>query len=257
MTQTTAFNELLDIIKKLRDPEGGCPWDLKQTHETLKPYLLEEAYEVLEAIDFERGSLAEELGDVLLQVVLHAQIGSDEGTFTIEDVIKTLNEKLIRRHPHIFSDTEAASAEEVKKNWDQIKKEEKGKEPSFQDSLPKQTTSLGLSQAIGEKTHKLGFDWSSPQEVILKVQEELDELKDALSQESKQEIEEELGDLLFTVAQLTRWCGFQGEPTLAYANQKFIRRFTKLEALASKPLSELSFEELHELWDQIKVQSEK
>lgn len=253
MSSEQVFAELLSIIQRLRDPENGCPWDLKQTHESLKPYLLEEAYEVLEAIDFQRDELPGELGDVLLQVVLHAQIAADEKKFTIEDVMKLLNDKLIRRHPHIFADTVAKTAEEVKKNWDKIKSNEKDTKASLADRLSHSAPSLSLASEIGKSTGDVGFDWTNPAEVLQKVDEELDEVKEALEHDDRLHLEEELGDLLFTVAQLVRHAGFDPETTLVRANQKFIRRFQALEAQAGRPLSELSFEELHEFWDQIKA----
>lgn len=251
------FEELVRIVARLRDPNGGCPWDLEQTHTSLKPYLIEEAYEVIDAIDSDPQQrdkkLREELGDVLLQVVLHAQVASDSKAFTIDDVVKILSEKLVHRHPHVFGEKTAKTAEEAVKNWEGVKSKDRGKKGSMLDGLPQSLPSLLRSHRIGEKVARVGFEWADAPAVALKVKEEFDEFLLELQRDPKSRLcEEELGDLLFTMAQLARKLGYNAEETLRAANDKFTRRFQAVEAAASKPLEELNFTELHEIWDKVK-----
>ncbi|RMG45278.1 MAG: nucleoside triphosphate pyrophosphohydrolase [Candidatus Dadabacteria bacterium] len=246
------FGELLSIIKRLRDPENGCPWDLKQTHKTLKPYLIEESYELLDAIDNTPQKIPEELGDVLLQVVLHSQIGSDEDTFTIEDVLKGINQKLIERHPHIFADTKVDSAEEVLENWEAIKNKKRTRGSSMLDGVPEAMPALLVSHRLGEKTARVGFDWERVSDVKEKVVEELGELVEALESKDSEKISEEFGDLLFVLAQLIRKSGFNAEELLKAANKKFINRFKHMEQNTEKPLEKLTAEELEALWQEAK-----
>jgi tetrapyrrole methylase family protein/MazG family protein len=248
-----AFEKLTDIIAKLRDPQDGCPWDKEQTHQTLKPYLIEECYETIDAIeDGAPDKLCAELGDVLLQVVLHAQIASDSGEkkFGIEDVCNQLSEKLIRRHPHIFSDTIAKDSKTVLKNWEKIKEAERGKPKGALSGVPQHLPGLLKAQRIGEKTARLGFDWSDSDGVQEKVAEELKEIKQ--TKPLTKDREEEFGDLLFTLVQWARFEKIDAEEAMRKACAKFIKRFAEMENLASKPFSEMSYEEKEELWGRAK-----
>ena len=253
------FEELVKIMKTLHDP-GGCPWDYEQTHESLKPYLIEEAYEVIEAID--SGSdkqLAEELGDLLLQVIFHAEIADSEGRFNIDDVIKGITEKLKLRHPHVFGNITVESSKQVMKNWEEIKrkeKREKKNDGSVLDGLPKNLPALIKARRIQEKVSRIGFDWARTEEVILKIEEELRELKEASSKNDRDAIEEELGDLLFSVANLARFVSLCPEDALRKTINKFQRRFQHIERelpKRGKKLEEASLEEMDKLWEEIKT----
>ena len=244
------FEELVEIFKRLRDPKGGCPWDLKQTHQTLKPHLIEEAYEALDAIDSAPDKLPEELGDVLLQVMLHSQIAADEGEFTISDVVSVLSEKLIKRHPHVFGSAEVKTAEAALQNWEKIKQAEKKPKESILDGVPRSLPALLASHRIGEKVSQVGFDWISAENIKEKIEEELNEFLEAAPGSAHQA--EEFGDLLFTIAQLARKLGLNSEELLAQANQKFSRRFKQLEARAGKDPKEWTRERLDELWQEVK-----
>ena len=243
------FQKLVDIIKALRDPETGCPWDIKQTHKSLKEYVVEEAYELLEAIDNNWDNLPDELGDLLLQVLLHAQIAEDDERFNISNVIDALSNKMTERHPHVFGDGSAKTPEEVAKKWREVKQ--------------KDNTSLlaGLSQTLPAllESHKIGnrvkdvFEFPTLADARAKMHEEVDELLDAIDRkEGETRVEEELGDLLFTVAQLGRMHGLNAEVALTNANKKFTKRFQWMEENASKPFAELNREEKEELWKEIK-----
>jgi len=253
-----SFDELVQVMKTLHAP-GGCPWDREQTHESLKPYFLEEVYEALEAID--SGSdenLKEELGDVLLQVVFHAEIADKEGRFTIDDVIRGIVEKLKRRHPHVFGDAEVDNSDQVMKNWEQIKRGEKRKKKeggSVLDGLPKDLPALVKARRIQEKVSRVGFDWERTEEVMLKVEEELGELKEAREKNDQAKIEEELGDLLFAVANLARFVSVCPEDALRKTIDKFRRRFQYIERELPKrgrKLGEASLEEMDALWEEVK-----
>lgn len=248
-TPGESFAALADIIKKLRDPETGCPWDKEQTHESLKKYALEETYEVLDAIDNSIDKLPEELGDLLLQIMLHSQIGADEKRFSVVDVVEGLSAKLIKRHPHIFGDVQVKNSDEVLKNWEQIKKEERGEKKGVLSGIPKGMPSLLRSHRIGEKVGRVGFDWPSANEIREKVAEEWKEYLEAASPESKRE---ELGDLLFTLAQLARKEGVDAEELLQAANRKFIGRFEKLEAQFDGELEKQDSKTLNQAWNAIK-----
>lgn len=253
------FESLLQIMARLRDPEGGCPWDLKQTHQSLRRYVLEEAYEVAEAIDLEDpDALCDELGDLLLQVVFHAQLGSEEGLFGIEDVCVAICEKLIRRHPHVFGSVVVGDAAEVLTNWNAIKAAERGisePEPSILDGI---TTSLpALTQALvtSERVVKVGFEWPTVALVLAKVQEELAELVEALAGPDKQAIADELGDVLFTLVNLGRKVGIDSEEALRQQVSRFGRRWRFIEAEAreqNREVSALAPEELMALWQAAK-----
>jgi len=251
------LERLLNIMEKLRSPEG-CPWDREQTHQTLKRYLIEEAYEVLEAIDSgDPELLAEELGDVLLQVVFHAQIAKELGTFSMDEVIDGICEKLIRRHPHVFADTEVASVGEVMRNWDAIKKTEKhGRErTSILDGVPKKFPALMRAEKIQKKAAKVGFEWDDIDGAFAKVEEELGELRAALESGEAAKINDEFGDVLFALVNVARYAKVDPELALQHATNKFVQRFHFIEEQAQaqgRSLEEMSLAEMDAIWDQAK-----
>jgi tetrapyrrole methylase family protein/MazG family protein len=242
------FNELVEVIRVLRSP-GGCMWDREQTHKTLKPNMLEEAYEAVDAMESgDMKHLKEELGDVLLQVVLHAQIASEEGYFNIDDVAKQLKEKLIYRHPHVFGDVEVGSSGEVIDNWEKLKKQEKSHRTSAMDGISKSQSALMSAQKISKKAVKTGFEWPDEKSLYECIFSEFDEFKTAPPEYR----EEEFGDILFAVVNLARWNKIDAEQALLKANKKFMARFRKMEELAKKPLEEHNFEEYDALWQKAK-----
>lgn len=254
------FSAAEAITRRLRLP-GGCPWDREQTHDSLRRYLLEEAYEVLEAIDNrDSENLKEELGDLLYQVFIHAQIADEEGLFDIHDVIRGINEKMIRRHPHVFADAEADSSAAVTENWEAIKKQEKGT-ASFSeamDQIPESFTALMKADKIQSRAKKAGFDWDAPLPALDKVAEETQEVREVLtdSAENGVHLKEEVGDLLFAVVNTARLCGIDSEEALREANAKFVRRFKTMEHLAGergKSLTDYTLDGLEELWQQAKT----
>lgn len=247
------FPQVRDIIRTLRGPDG-CPWDKKQTHESLRKYLIEEAYEVLEAIEEEDDDhLAEELGDLLLQILLHAQIAEDEGYFNIYDVIRHLTDKMIRRHPHVFGDEKVQNAEDVKTNWEAIKKQEKvAHSPEslladINESLPPLLKSLEMQK----KAAKIGFDWENEEEVWDKIREEWQECRQELVSGDHQALEAEFGDLLFSVVNAARWRKIDPFLALERTNRKFVRRFNYIEAQANAEqvaITDFSTEKMNKLW---------
>ncbi len=251
------FNELLDIIARLRSPEG-CPWDREQTHESLKPYAIEEAHEVAEAVDGGNPErIADELGDLLLQVLLHAQIGKEKGTFTIEDVIDHLSAKMIRRHPHVFGDAEVSGTGEVLKNWEAIKKEEKDKKDleSILDGIPLSLPGLYRASKIQKKAARVGFDWPDTEGPIQKIHEEIEEFSREIDKNDRQAAMEEFGDILFSLVNLSRKMDFDAEDSLRMATSKFERRFREVERTARKEgrdMHSCTLEELDALWDKAK-----
>lgn len=250
------LEELINTVRILRS-EKGCKWDREQTHATLKTNMLEEAYEAVDAIDNnDINNLKEELGDVLLQVILHAQIADDEKQFNIEDVAKTLNDKLIRRHPHVFNGLNVNSTQEILDNWEQIKKEEKSHRTSqnisILDGISKAQSALMSAQKISKKAVKFGFEWPDEKTLYECVFSEFKEFEEACKKGDKEHAEEEMGDILFAVVNLSRWNKIDAEQALLKANKKFISRFKKMEELAIKPLQEYSFEEFDALWKQAK-----
>lgn len=252
------FERLREIIRTLRGP-NGCPWDKKQTHESLKRYLIEETYEVLEAIDEQDDNhLVEELGDVLLQVMLHAQIGEDEGMFSIDDVIKTLTEKMIRRHPHVFGTNQVDTAEEVIKNWEEIKREEKKSEQtSLLDDIPKGLPALQRAYELQKQAAKVGFDWNDPAPIWMKLQEELAEFFTELKNDDHEKLKKEFGDILFVLVNLGRYYEILPEESLHITNAKFKKRFLYIENEArkqGKKLEEMTLDEMDQLWDEGKKQ---
>lgn len=246
------FQVLVDIIARLRSPEG-CPWDRQQTHLSIRDSLLEETYEVLQTLDNnDPPSLQEELGDLLLQILLHAQIASDNGHFDISDVIGTISKKLIRRHPHVFGDGKASEVSEVLANWEEIKKTERKDRASMLDGVPPAMPALAYSQAIQKRAARVGFDWDKDSGVVEKIAEEAREIAEAASSLEK---EQEFGDLLFTLANLTRRQGIDLESALRGANQKFYRRFSTMERLCHErktDLSEMNYEKQNDLWEEAK-----
>ena len=249
-----AFLELLDIVDRLRGPDG-CPWDKEQTHESLLPYFIEEAYEVLESVDTRNWiNFQEELGDVLLHIVLQTQIAKESGKFNIIDSLQTVNEKLIRRHPHVFGGKKANGALDAKQNWETMKHVEK-KRKSRLDGVPVALPALTRSQRLQQKASYAGFDWSEIDEVWGKLDEEIVELKNAHNQGNIEEIKEEIGDVLFSVVNLARHLDVPAEDMLRKANHKFVRRFTQVEKKLEskgKKLEDSSIEEMDEVWEQIK-----
>ena len=251
------LERLIQIIETLRAP-NGCPWDREQTHKTLRPNMLEEAYEAVDAMESgDLNHLKEELGDILLQVVLHAQIAKEENAFDIEDVAKTLNEKLIHRHPHVFGDTKVQSAAEVTINWDKLKQEEKQHRKSAMDGISKSQSALMSAQKISKKAVKTGFEWECEEDLYKCIFSEFDEFKEACQENNYEHMEEEFGDILFAVVNLARWNKIDAEQALLKSNKKFITRFRKMEELATKPLTEYPPIEFEELWKKAKIEINK
>lgn len=248
------FLELLDIVERLRGPDG-CPWDKEQTHESLLPYFIEEAYEVLESVDEKDWiNLQEELGDVLLHIALQTQIAKEGGKFNIIDSLKTVNEKLIRRHPHVFGDKKAKGSSDAKQNWERMKHVEKKRESRL-DGVPNALPALTRSHRLQQKASYAGFDWSQIDEVWKKLDEEIIELKNAHDQGNIEEIKEEIGDVLFSVVNLARHLDIPAEDMLRKANRKFVRRFTKVEEeleAKGKKLEDSTLEEMDEVWERVK-----
>ena len=246
------FTTLVDIIAKLRAPDG-CPWDRKQTHASLRGNLLEECYEVLEALDeADALKICAELGDLLMQIVFHAQIAVEAGEFELADVIQGINNKLIHRHPHIFGSVKVQDAEEVALNWEALKQEEREAGASILDSVPKEMPALSNSQSIQRRVAGVGFDWEDISGVIDKLAEEVNELKQASNQAQRVS---EFGDLLFTLANIARRMEIDLETALRETNQRFSRRFTYMEKLCrqrGKNFEELSFDEQNALWEEAK-----
>ncbi|MCA0993689.1 nucleoside triphosphate pyrophosphohydrolase [Pseudalkalibacillus hwajinpoensis] len=249
------FEWVRHVVARLRGP-GGCPWDQKQTHESLKKYLIEEAYEVLEAIDDQDGEhLSDELGDVLLQVLLHAQIGEDEGMFTMEDVIGKLSDKLIRRHPHVFGNEQVQTAEEVVGLWNQVKEQEKDAAPSQFDTIQKGLPGLMRANELQKSAAKVGFDWDEVDPILEKVQEELTEFKEAVKNKTFHDQEDELGDLLFALVNVARYYKIDPEVAIHRTNHKFVSRFQYIERRVKEKgleIEKLSLEELDYFWNEAK-----
>jgi len=250
------FARLCEIVARLRAP-GGCPWDREQTHESLVPNLLEETYEVADAIRTDNSAhLREELGDLLLQVVLHAQIASEDGRFTVEEVAREIGEKLVRRHPHVFGGGEARDTGAVLKQWDAIKRAEKKREDAaYFSGLTRALPALILAQKTQTKAARVGFDWSDLGDVVAKVDEELGETKEAIARKNPEAIADELGDLLFAVVNLVRKNQLEAETVLAAATEKFITRFHAMERELEKQggkLGEVDLAGLDEIWNRLK-----
>ena len=259
---SAAVQRLVDVVAQLRNPSTGCPWDLEQTHASLVPYVLEEAHEVADAIrQGDDQHLKEELGDLLLQVVLHAQIAGEEQRFDLNAIADGISNKLIRRHPHVFGDAEAKTSDDVRRSWDAIKREEQaealaGSTSPLSDRLKTKVRGLPAlagAMTISKKAAKAGFEWDDMAGVWEKVHEELDELKEAVASGNKDHAQEELGDLLFTLVNVARWCKIEPEEGLAGTNQRFLDRFSRVEAALEGDLQGRSIHELETLWKQAKA----
>lgn len=251
------MEELIAVIAKLRSPEG-CPWDREQTHSSLRSNMIEEAYEAVDAIDDnDMPHLREELGDVLLQVLLHSQIASENGEFTLEDVAKELKDKLIHRHPHVFGNANLNTPDEVKEAWDKLKAEEKTHRKSAMDGVSRSQAALMSAQKISKRAVKTGFEWPDENSLYDCINSEFEEFKEAKLENDKEHMEEEFGDILFAIVNLARWNKIDAEQALLKANKKFERRFRKMEELAVKPLNDYSFDEFDALWKQAKATLEK
>jgi XTP/dITP diphosphohydrolase len=266
-----ALQQLVDVVAQLRNPDGGCPWDLEQTPQTLIPYVLEEAYEVVDAI--RQGTpeaIADELGDLLLQVVLQSQIAREANQFDLKTVADGITEKLIRRHPHVFGEVAVQSVEEVRHNWEQIKAaEEQSQQASTETSIDPNPPSLTprlsryarslppltAAMKISRKAAAVGFEWENVEGVWAKFHEELAEFEHALQQETKAQQQAELGDLLFTLVNLARWYELDPDDALQGTNQRFIQRFSQVEqAIAGRSIADYTLDELEQLWQQAKAQ---
>jgi tetrapyrrole methylase family protein/MazG family protein len=254
-----SWDDLVEIMARLR---SSCPWDREQTHRTLVPYLIEETYEVVEAIEQDdRSALCEELGDLLLQIVFHAQIGSETGKFTVADVIDALSNKMVRRHPHVFGDAVIEDVDAQWRSWEKLKAQEATgrKRKSRLDGIPKQLGALQRGQRMQEKAARVGFDWPAVRGILDKLQEELTELSEA--ERAKQDdahVREELGDVFFTLVNLARAMGIDAETAMREANEKFYKRFSFMEERAAqdgKSLSDMTIDELEELWELAKTQA--
>jgi MazG family protein len=249
---------LREVVARLRG-EGGCPWDREQTLASLKPHLIEECYELVEAVDSgDAERHIEELGDVLLQVALHAQIRSEEGRFNLDDVAERLAEKLVRRHPHVFGNAVVSGSEQVLRNWEAIKAGEKqGEDRSPFDGLPRHLPSLQKAQRVQSRAARVGFDWSRIEDVFDKVREELDEAADAVARGGPERVGEEVGDLLFAAVNLARFAGVDAEDALRRTTDKFIRRFREIERRArgqGRALKDCSPAEMDALWEAVKAE---
>lgn len=271
-----SLSKFVETIAALRTPGTGCPWDLEQTHQTLRPYLLEETYEVLSALDAgSDAELREELGDLLLQIVLHCQLATERGAFNFAEVADAVNQKMIERHPHVFGDVTAKTSAEVLQNWEKIKAERKAakmgkKAASMFGDIPTEMPALLKAQRIGEKASRVNFDWDSAAEVFAKVREEIEEFRAECekigvaiekplnskpvgrSEELQTKLEDEFGDLLFSLVQYGRWIGCNAEDSLRGACEKFVMRFGRMEQVSEKPLKDQSREKLEELWEEAK-----
>lgn len=253
------FESLVQVITDLRGPDG-CPWDKEQTHETLTPYAIEEVHELVEAIESKDDAhTCEELGDVLFQVVLHAELARQRNAFNISDVVESITSKVVRRHPHVFSDQKVSGSEEVLKNWDEIKKLEKSGKPASQKSaldVPGSLPALQRSHKIGEKTKKLQFDWTEISSVLAQVKSEIIELEEVINSNDQNKIQHELGDILFSVAQLARHLDIEPESALRETNRRFIHRFEKMLEIGkvnSTEFKNLSSEKKENLWNSAKA----
>lgn len=249
-----SIEDLIKTIAKLRAPDG-CPWDKEQTHSTLKRYLIEETYETIDAIDNnDPKALMEELGDVLLQIVLHAQIASENKHFSFDDLVKYINQKMITRHPHVFSNVIAKNSEEVMVNWEKLKKEEKPNRKDIFDGIPNSLPALLKALKVSKKAAKEGFDWENESEIWKSLESELNEFKEAASVKDKIKQTEELGDLLFMIVNLARWYKLDPEDTLNNGIKKFIKRLNKVKQKISsnKEMHKIPSEELNKLWQEVK-----
>jgi MazG family protein len=255
MAESSAFQNLCGIVAKLRAP-GGCPWDREQTNESLLPAVIEEAYEVVEAVHArDDAHFREELGDLLLLGVMHAEIAREAGRFNIDDVLREISGKLVRRHPHVFGTSDARDAGAVLKQWEAIKREEKKADSHYLASLPKALPALMRAQKAQSKAARVNFDWTELRDVIAKVEEEVGEIQEAIGTENRGRIEDEIGDLLFAAVNLARKCKIDAETALQKATDKFVTRFNRVEdelKARGKKLGDVDLAELDEIWERIK-----
>ena len=254
---TEELARLLDIMARLRRPGDGCPWDLEQTIDTIKPNLIEEAYEALDAMESgNREHLTEELGDLLLQIVFQSQIAAQEGSFNFADVARGISEKLIRRHPHIFGDVKVADSKEVLRNWDAIKKTEKKARISALDGIPKHVPPLHRAYQMQKLAARVGFDWSDISGVFKKLAEEIGELQEAIASKNRKHVVEEIGDLLFSVVNVARFVKVDPAYALEMTNAKFIRRFRAVEdeiVAGGRRMKDCTLAEMDAIWDKIRA----
>ncbi len=244
---------LVAVVDRLLGP-GGCPWDQAQTHDSLKRHLLEEAYELIDAIEArDDARMQEELGDVLLQPIMHAQMRALAGGWSTQDVAQTIVNKLVRRHPHVFGDVEANDAETVLRNWDAIKKSEKGEEASILGGVPRAMAALHRAHEISKRAARIGFEWPNLESVFAKCEEEIAELREAIGRGHQQDIESEIGDLLFTLVNVARWLKVEPEEAQRKMVDRFTLRFERMESAATKPLRDLTPEEWDTLWNASKA----
>ncbi len=254
------LSDLAKIMVDLRNVEKGCPWDKEQTHESLKPYLIEEAYEVLEAIESgEDALLKEELGDLLFQVIFHSQLAKENGRFTIENVIATVSEKMIRRHPHVFGSENAENSSDVLSRWEEIKKEEK-KRDSILEGVPRSLPSLIRAKRLMDRAARVGFEWDKVEDVWKKVEEEWQEIQDAREKGDDKELKEEIGDLMIALVNLGRFLKIDADEALTSSVEKFIRRFSAIEKelkANGKDIHEATLEEMDEIWNRVRQEDKR
>ena len=253
---TGQFARLCDIVAKLRGP-GGCPWDREQTNQSLLPAVIEEAYEAGEAARAQNDAhFREELGDLLLLIVMHAEIARETGRFNIEEVIGNVSDKLIRRHPHVFGTSDTRDSGAVLKQWEAIKRDEKKRDSHYLTSLPKALPALVRAQKAQSKAARVNFDWTEVRDVMVKVEEELREVKEAIESQQRQSVAEEMGDLLFATVNLARKCNIDAESTLQSATDKFVTRFNRLEdelKTRNMKLGDVELAEMDKIWNEIKI----
>ncbi len=253
--QDNAFRKLVELMAALRGPEG-CPWDRKQTPESLKPFLVEECYEVIDALDEGKpDKLKEELGDLLFQIIFHARIAEEAGYFSMRDVITAIHEKMTRRHPHVFGDEKLATDKEVLANWEELKKKEKGHEDrkSILEGVPRELPSLLRAHRLQERAARVGFDWNHLNEALPKLDEEIAEFKESLKEENAGKIEEELGDVFFTLVNISRFLGVNPDEALRKTISKFVHRFRHIEeraAKANRNLADMTLDEMEAHWQE-------
>jgi len=256
--QNNPLQRLVELMATLRGPDG-CPWDRKQTPESLKPFLVEECYEVVDAIeDGAPAKVRDELGDLLFQIIFHARIAEEAGQFTINDVITAIHEKMTRRHPHVFGDDKLATDKEVLSNWEEIKRREKGHEDrkSILEGVPKELPSLLRAHRLQERAARVGFDWAHLNEAMPKLDEEIAEFKESLKSEDAGKIEEELGDVFFMLVNISRFLGVNPEDALRKTISKFIHRFRYIEEhaeQAGRSLNDMTLDEMERLWQESKM----
>jgi XTP/dITP diphosphohydrolase len=256
-----AVQQLVDVVAQLRSPDGGCPWDLQQTPDSLIPYIIEEAYETVDAIQGgDPKAICEELGDLLLQVILQAQIASEAGHFSLADIAQGISDKLIRRHPHVFGDRSISSMDELHRTWEEIKAIEKGEDPNAVPPLSKKLERYGrslpplaASLKISQKAASAGFEWENVDGVWEKFHEELGEFQDAIAHSTPEHQQAELGDLLFTIINLARWYNLDPSAGLQGTNRRFIQRLQLMESVSDRPLEDYTLAELEALWQQAKA----